>query len=196
MQHHLHRPELSGQHRHLKHPLPLAPVHSKYLVALELLQRFLEVVVQPIDRVLLRIRRGFQRAALLYALPKLLAYLRVVRQVLGDNVLGPLQGLLNSIYVLFRVYIPPRKAFRTLFGDFPVIIKAGEKELRKGLQPLLSGYAGPGAALGAVGPVEVLHLGHGGGVHNGALQLRGKLLKGRNRSYHLVLALLKAAKVL
>ena len=63
------------------------------------------------------------------------------------------------------------------------------------LQPLFSGHSGPGPALGAVGPVQILHLRQGPGSFHGPPEGRGQLPLAFHGAEHLFPPLLETAQV-
>ena len=193
-----HRPAEQGQglvpvsdHDGLQSPLPLPPVDGQDLVALEAGDGLGEVIVEPVDRVLLRGRLAHQLAPLEHQLPEALADGRVVADGLGDDVAGPLEGVGQGLHPLLRIHVG-----RSRRQGVRAVRPLGEEELRQGLQSPLPGHSGTGAALGLVGAVQVLHLrqGHGGG-DSGGEGLR-QLALGLNGRADLLPPLLQAAQVL
>ena len=189
--------QLPRQHRDLEHALPLAPVHGQNLVALQLFQGLLKVVVDAVNRVLLGAGGGLDRAGALHFFPQALADGRVVGKVLGNDVFGALQGRVQVRHAFFPVHKPGGQSLQRGGAQaFAVRAHAGEDVLGQGLQAPLPGYAGPCFALGAEGPVQVLHLGQGGGGVDGGCQLGGQLFLLANGGLHLGPALVQAPQVL
>ena len=93
-----------------------------------------------------------------------LADVGVVGEVFGDDVAGPLEGILHAFYTLLRVH----KGFGQRGGGLTIL---GKNRLRQGRQTLLPGNGAPGAPLLFVGAVQVLHLRHGSGGIDGLGQL-------------------------
>ena len=140
-------------HTDLQKALLLPPVDGQHLVALEPGEGLGEVVVQPVDRVLLHRRLGAELALPLQQRPEGLAEGRVIADGLGDDVGGAGQGVLRRLHALFGIHI-----LRRLRRRVRAVRALGEQHLRQGRQPLLPGRGGPGAALLLVGAVQVLHL--------------------------------------
>ena len=164
-----------GLYRDLQEALLLPPVDGQHLVALEPAQGLGEIVVQPVHRVLLGGGGGPQGPGALELLPQPLADGRVIGEGFGDDVPRPLEGLLQSLHPLLRGEVGLCQVLWP--GPQPVALRVlpGKEELGQGLQALLLGHAGPGAALGPVGPVQVLHLRQGGGALDGLLQFGGQV---------------------
>ena len=102
-------------------------------------------------------------------LPQRLAQARVVGDALGNDIAGPLERLLHGGYAFFGIQEACGGLFRR--GAVP---RLGEQQLGQRLQPLFPCDGGPGAPLGLVGAVQVLHLRQGGGGVDGGGQLRGQ----------------------
>ena len=158
-------------HRDLEHPLPLTSVDGQHLVALGPAHRDLEVIVQAVDRVLRLLGRspGGQHAPAQIQLPQLPADVGVVGDVLGQDVAGPLKGVLRRLHPLVRV----QKVQGRLTGVHRRAL-SGEQP-GQGFQPLLPGDGGPGAPLLLIGAVQVLHLRQSGGRSDGVGELLGEL---------------------
>ena len=193
-----HRPAEQGQglipvsdHDGLQSPLPLPPVDGQDLVALEAGDGLGEVVVEPVDRVLLRGRLAHQLTPLEHQLPEALADGRVVADGLGDDVAGPLECVGQGLHALLRIHVG-RSRFRGIRAVRPL----GEEELRQGLQAPLPGHGGTGAALGLVGAVQVLHLRQGHGRGNSVRQSLRQLALVLNGRADLLPPLLQIAQVL
>ena len=166
---------LHGRHRvelqaHLQEFLLLAPVDGQDLIALELGNGLGEVVVHGVHGVLLRGGLGAQPAVFPQQTAQGLAELRVVADPLRDDVGGPRQGRLHAVHPQFWVDIIHRRRFRP--GS---VLGLGKEQLRQGLQTLLPGDGGPGAALGPIGQIQVLQLRQGGGGLDGGPELRRQL---------------------
>ncbi|CCX38618.1 putative uncharacterized protein [Clostridium sp. CAG:1013] len=139
------------------------------------LERLREVVVQLVHGILLLGGHRPESTVSLEHGPQTLADDRVVGKVLRQNVHGTLQGFLHGLHTLLRVYILRRQLFRALTEDPSFTVLAGEKQFRQGFQTLLPSHSRPGAALGPIGPVQVLHLSQGGRPIDGLRKLGGQL---------------------
>ena len=158
-------------HRDLEHPLPLTPVDGQHLVALGPSHRDLEVIVQAVDRVLRLLGRspGGQHAPAQIQLPQLPADVGVVGDLLGQDVTGPLEGVLRRLH-------PPCPG-----PESPGPPDGGpppgpeRRAAGPGVPAPLPGDGGPGAPLLLIGAVQVLHLRQSGGRSDGVGELLGEL---------------------
>ena len=164
---------------------------SPRLVALHPGKGLGEVVIEPVDRVLLHGGLAAEGSVFRQQRPEGLAQLRVVAEQLRHDVGGPRQGVLRRLYALFGVDIP---------GGFLRRVRAvrplGEEPLRQGGQTLLPGHGGPGAALLLIGAVQVLHLRQGGGGVDGLGELFGEPALLVDGFFHRLPPLLEAPEVL
>ena len=180
-----------GEDADLQKFLPLAPVDSQHLVALEPGHRLFKVVVQPIDAVLLLGCGGLQHALAQHQLTKGFADRCVVGDLLGDDVAGALEGVPGGFHALFGIDI--RRGRLQGIGTVPPL---GEEKLRQGRQPLFPGHGGAGAPLLLVGAVEILHLSQRGGLVDGGGELLCQLALALNGVFDLLPALFQVPEVL
>ena len=150
-----------------------------------------EIVVQAVDGVLLHSGGAAEKTVFHQKLPQALAQLRVIGDLLSDDVAGARQRVLRGLYAFLRVDILGRglqglRAVRSL----------GEEEICQGFQSALLRYGGPGAALLLVGAVQVFHLCQGLCAVNGGGQLLRQLALVSDGGLHRLPPLLKAPKVL
>ena len=89
-------------HSYLEEPLLFSPVDGQDLVALDAGEGLGEVVVGPVDRVLLPGGPGGEKAVAGHLFPEQAAGVRIVRDGLRDDVTGARQSGLNRVYPLFR----------------------------------------------------------------------------------------------
>ena len=172
--------------RHFQDLLPLSPVHGQDLVAVETADGTAEVIIQAIDRVL-RLGLGsfgHQHPPALGQLPQLLAQVGLVRYLLGQDVAGPLKGVLHRLHPLVRGDEGGGFLLRVQLGAPLGRQAAGER-----LQAPLPGDGGPGAPLLLIGAVQVLHLRQGGRGGEGGGQLLRQLALGLDGGGHLTAAL-------
>ena len=180
-----------GDHGRPQKALPLPPVDRQDLVALEPGDGLGEVVVEPVDRVLLPGGPGGQLSPLQHQLPEDLADGGVVGDVLGDDVVGPLEGVGGGLHPLLGVDVGLGGLLR-----IRAVALLGEQQGRQRLQPLLPRRRGAGAALLLVGAVQVLHLRQGGGGVDGGGQRLRQLPLAVDSSLDLLPPLLQIAQVL
>ena len=155
-------------HADLQKALLLPPVDGQDLVTLKPGEGLGEVVVQPVDRVLLHRRLGAELSLPLQEGAEGLAEGGVVADGLGDDVGGAGEGVLHRLHALFGIHIPGglRRRVRA-------VRPLGKQQFRQRRQALFPGNGGPGAALLLVGAVQVLHLRQRpGGVDGGGEFLR------------------------
>ena len=153
-------------HMDLQKALLLPPVDGQDLVALESGEGLGEVVVQPVDGVLLHRRLGAELPLPLQQGTEGLAEGGVVADGLGDDVGGAGKGVLRRLHALFAVHV-----FCRLCQRGRAVRPLGEQHLRQGRKTLFPGNGGPGAALLLVGAVQVLHLRQRPGGVDGERQL-------------------------
>ncbi len=170
--------------------LLLSPVDGQDLVALHPGEGLGEVVVEPVDRVLLHGRLAVEPPVPGQQGPEGLPELRVVAEHFRHDVAGPRQGILRRLHALLRVDVP-----RRLRQGVRAVPPLGEEQLRQGGKALLPGHRRPGPALLLVGPVQVLHLRQGGGGVDGPGQLPGQLALFLDGLLHGLPPLLEAPEV-
>ena len=113
-------------------------------------------------------------------LPEALADVGIVGDHLGDDIRRAGQCVLHSLHTLLGV--------NTLLGQHlgrGQVLSLGEEQQCQGLQALLPGGSGAGAALLLIGAVEILHLGQGLGPVDGGGKLVGELSLGFDGRFHL-----------
>ena len=147
-----------------------SPIHGQNLMIQQAADGLGKIVVQAVNAVFLCIRGGFagEHTLAQHQLPQSLADVGIVGKILGDDVVSPLQGILQSFHALLRVHIVLCQS-----GRIGAVLS--ENRLGKGSQPLFPGNGAPGAALLLVGAVQILHLRHGGGGIDGIGKLRCQL---------------------
>ena len=171
--------------------LLLSPVDGQDLVALEPGEGLGKVIVQAIDAVLLCGGGAAEDPVFHQQLPQPLAQLRVVGNLLGDNVGCPLKGVLRCLHALFQVDV-----LRRFLQRVRAVRPLGEEELCQRLQALLLRHRGPGAALLLVGAVQVLHLRQRLGAVDGGGQLLRQLALLLDGEFHRLPPFLEAPEVL
>ena len=97
------------------------PVDGEDLVALQVAEGLLKIVVQAVNAVLLRGGEGTQSTPPLQQLPQALADGRIVADPLGDDVIGSLQSVRRRLHALFRIDEARRRILRT--GTVPLLSK-------------------------------------------------------------------------
>ena len=173
----------------LQEALLFAPVHGEDLVVLEPGDGGIEIIVEPVDGVGVRVCGGAgETAPAVVEGAELLADGGIVAEVLGDDVGGTGQGLFDGGHALVGGQI----GIGQLLGRAAVL---GENGGGQGFQALLPGHGAPGTALGLEGAVEVLHLGQSLGVFDGGGEGGGQLALGLNGPQDLLPPLLQAPQV-
>ena len=124
-------------------------------------------------------------------LPQGLADGRVVGDPLRRDVVGAREGVGHGLHPLVGVEVVPGGGLRG--RAVPPLV---EQQPGQGLQPLLPGHRGPGAALLLIRAVEVLHLRQGGGPVDGGGQLVGELALLLNGFFHRLPALRQPPQIL
>ena len=143
------------------------------------------LVVGSVNRVLLAGGTGDHRAVCQSQGADLLAELGVIRNVLGDNVHCTLQGILHGGHFSLGI---DECLGRHLNGGV-IGLALLQNEGGEGLESPLACHRCAGLALGAVGAVNIVHLGHGCGQINGTDELGGELSLTVNEGLDLLLAL-------
>ena len=154
----------------LQKALLLAAVERQHLMPLHARHGLDKVVVEPVDAVLLRRRRGAHEALLLEQRAQRFAEVRVVGDALGDDIAGTRERVVDALDALFRVDVGLGEQVQV--GQ---VLRLREDGVRQRLQPLLLRHGGAGAAFGLVGPVEVFDLRERLGVVDGGGELLGQL---------------------
>ena len=192
-----HRPAQSHQtqlpvqqHGDGEDALLFAPVDGQDLVPGQLGDGLVKVVIQPVNGVLLRGGQTPQMSLPAQQLPQGLADGGIVRQQLRYDVVGPLEGVGQSLHPLLWVHIVPGGLLRS--RAVPALV---QQQKGQGLQALLPGHRGPGAALLLIGAVQVLHLRQGGGAVDGGGQLVGELPLAVDGVFHLLAALVQVPQI-
>ena len=160
-------------------------------MALEPVDPLAEIIIQPVDRVLLHRGGGFQGGISPNEIPQQLFDLRVVGEHLRHDIRGPRQGVLHGLHTLFGVNILRRQLLRR-----GAAVLLGEKPQGQRLQPLFLGHGGPGAALLLVRAVQVLQGGQGGGIVDGFTQLLRHFPLLLDGLFHRLPPLLQRAQIL
>ena len=189
--HGLHGPVVVQVQRDLQQLFLLAPVQSQDLVALQAADALREIVIQAVDAVLLRGSLGAELSLPGDLLLQALAQGGIVTDLLGNDVGGAGQGLFHRGDALLLVYIIHRRILR--YGAVPAL---PEEQLGQGLQALLPGHGGPGAALWLIGTVQVLQLRQGLGGVDGFAQFLGELALLLNGGENRLPPLLQAPEIL
>ncbi len=146
--------------------LLFSPVDGQHLMVLKPGEGLGKVVVQPVDRVLLRGGAAAEEPAVPQKRPQLSAQVRIIGDLLSHNVRRAGQRVRRRLHALVRVQIAGR-----LLQRVRTVRLLGEQPLRQRRQTLLPGRGCAGAALLLIGAVQVLHLGQGRGSVNGPGQL-------------------------
>lgn len=126
------------------------------------------------------------------SLQEKLADFGIVCQLLRQNVLRPLEGLLHALHPLFRL----DKGSCGLLRRH--ILRLPAEDVRQGLQPLFTGGRGSGPPLGTVGAVQILHLGKRlglGKLTSQTVQCLCRQLQLSQRCQNLLPALLQAPQI-
>ena len=177
-------------HRNLQEFLPLAAVDREHPVAGDPAERLAEIVVQPIDAVLVLGGFGHQAAVGHADEPQPLAHGGVVGNLFGNDVLGALQRVLRRPHPFFRIDVGRREGERVGTGTLLCVNRIGER-----LKTAFLRHRGAGAALGTVGAVDVVDFGHGGRRVERRRKLRGHRPLLLNGGAHLLPLLVEAAQV-
>ena len=177
-------------HADLERFLLFAPVDGQDLMPLKPGDGLGEIIVEPVDRILLRGGGAGQSSVLFQQRPQTGTQGGVVADLLGHNVRRPGQSLLGRLYPLVRVYVLCRLCQRVR-----TVRSLGKEHLGQRRQPLLPGNRRPGAALLLIGPVQVLHLRQCGGFVNGAGKLLREFSLGLNGGFHSLPPLLQAPQI-
>ena len=150
-----------------------------------------EIIVQAVDAVILRRGPAHELSLTGNERTQALADVRIVADLLGDNVAGALQGVLNGLNAFFGVE-------KILSGDLGPRAIALLREEQRGerRKALLLRHRGAGAALLLVRTVEVFDLGKRFGAVDGGGKLVCQLALLVDGLFHRFAALFKTAEVL
>ncbi len=188
-----HRPLLRELDGRLQQPLLHPPADSQHPVGGNAPHRLRKIGVHGVGAAfrlpLLLGGSGDHQPFRLDEPPQLPPDIRVIGDILRQDVQRPLEGGFRAFHPLFRVQIVLRQHKGLRQGGL------GPDSGGQGLQALLPGHAGAGAALLLIGAVEVLHHRQGLGGGDGLRQLRGQLSLLPNGGEHLLLALLQVPQV-
>ena len=170
--------------------LLFTPVDGQNLVVHQPGNGLAEIIVQLVDALLVGILCCFadQTAPAHHQIPEGLADLGIVGQVLGDDVVGPLQGLFHSAHALFRV----QESLSQNGGVLPVL---GVNGLGQRFQALFPSHRAPGSTLLLIRAIQVFHFRHGRGGINGLSKFWGELALIFNGIFHFLPALLQIPQV-
>ena len=176
--------------RDLELALFFAAVDRKHTVALQTAHRFRKVVIHGIGRVV-RIRAdGFEHPSAMQQRAQTAAQVSIVRQVLGDDVARACERVLGGLYTPFRIDIGLCQRFQRRGGSARRENGGSER-----LQPLFARDGRTGAALGAVGAVQVVERSERLRPLNGGSQFVGQLALRLDRIPHLSAALVQPAQI-
>ena len=166
-------------------------VDRQDLVALQVGKDLAEIIVEPIDRVLLRRRSRDKLSLAVQQFAQLLAQVGVVTDGLGNDVAGTGQGLFRTGNALFRIHIVSRGYHR--FRAVPPLLK---QKLGQRSQSLFPGHGGSGTALLLIGAIEILQLGQSHGLLNARAQLVGEFPLFLDGGKHAFPAFIQAPQIL
>ena len=149
-----------------------------------------EIIVQAVDAVILRRGPAHELSLTGNERTQALADVRIVADLLGDNVAGALQGVLNGLNAFFG-------GEKILRGDLGLRAIALLREEQRGerRKALLLCDRGAGAALLLVGTVEVFDLGKRFGAVDGSGKLVCQLALLVDGVFHRFAALFETAEV-
>ena len=148
--------------------LPLATIDRQNPMAGEAAHLLRKVIIHAVNAVFVLGLFGFQHAGAEGQLPQLFAGVRVVAELLGQNIPCALQSFFSVFNAPLRIDESLRDFFCCLF-----LFVLHQQLQGQRLQPLFLGNGSAGAALGTEGPVQVFQFGQ----RRGRRQLGGKLLR-------------------
>ena len=165
-------------------------VHGQDLVIQQPGNGLGEIIVKFVNTVFFGIVRGLAGESTLAhdQIPEGFADIGIVRKILGDDVVGALEGFFNGKDTLFGVHI----AFRQLGRILAVL---GEDGFRQRGQALFSCHGAAGAALLLIGPVEIFYFCHGGGSIDGGSKFLRQLALVFNGALDFFSAFLEIAQI-
>ena len=176
-------------HTGLQDPFLLTPIDGQDLVIQQPGYGLGEVIVQPVHGVRIRILGlAGKYAPAGHQTAQILPDLRIIGKILSDDIAGTLESFFNGIDTLLRVDV-------ILCKNGRILTVLGEDSLRQRCQALLPGHGATGAALLLVGPVQILHLGHGGRIVDSGGQLLCQLALIFDGTLYLVTALLEVPQI-
>ena len=177
--------------RDLQHLLLLPAVDGKDLMPLQARDGLGKIVIEAIDRVLLRGRFRDQTAFALQQRPQRFAQGGVVADLLGNDVGGAGEGVFGGLDAFFGIDV-----IRRLGDGIGAVALLGEQDFGQGLQAFFLRHGRAGAALGLIGAIEILEFGEGADRGDGGREfVRQLALLGNGRKDRLA-ALLQRAKIL
>ena len=122
-----------------------------------------KIVIQLIYAVFLCILRSLagERALAHHQITEILADIRIIREVLRNDVVGTLQGFFNSIDTLFWIY-------KILCQQGRILAVLGKDCQCQRFQTFFPGHGATGTALLFIRTVQIFHFGHGSSCINGS----------------------------
>ena len=176
---------------HLQEFLPFPPVNRQNPMPGKIAHLLRKIVVHAVYAVFVLGFFGFQYACAEGQLPQLLTNVRVVAELLGQNIPSALQRVFDGFNALVRL----NKSLCDLLRRFFLFI-LHQKLQGQRFQSLFLGNGSAGAALGAEGTIQILQLRQSGGRR----QLGGKLVRQvallLQSGFDFTAAFVKAAKIL
>ena len=171
--------------------LLLAAVYGENLVPLKLPDALAEIVIEPVDAVLIGRSFGPEHGLCGNEIAQPAADIGVIGDHLGDDIRRAGERILGGLDAFFGVYVFFGELLRFRQGTALLEQREGER-----LEPLLLGDGRARAALGLIRTVDILKGGEGRGFVDGVRQLIGELALLLDGFLHSVAPLLEPAQIL
>ena len=154
-------------HRHLQAILRLAPIHSQHPMGRDARQLLAVVEIHFVGGIALPVLFGNEKSVFHRQRADLTAVIRIVGDILGDDIAGTGQSGFSVGHALFLINI----LLCSLLQGGSIGFFLGHKQCRQRLQSPLTGNGGSRLPLGAEGTVDVVDLRQGGGRRHSSFDL-------------------------
>ena len=178
-------------HHYLQAVLRFAPVHRQHPMGRNARQLLAVVEIHLVGGVALPVLFGNEQSVLHRQSTDLAAVVRIVGDILSDDIAGAGQGGFSVGHALFFIYI----LLCHLLKGGGVGFLLGHQQCGQGLQSTLTGHGSSRLPLGTEGTVDVVNLRQGGGRRHSRFDLLRQLALLPDESENLLTALLQIPQI-